>query len=97
MIRVMQSAPVLDRLHGVVSGPHWYLMAIGTRPERQRQGLGGALIAAGTLQADAARLPCYLETASPQNVKHFESHGFRVTGNYHMHGYPIFGMVREPQ
>jgi len=95
MVRVMRAAPALARLHGVVSGPHWYLMAIGTRPARRREGLGSALIAAGTSQADAAHLPCYLETATPRNVEFFREHGFEVTGAEHVSGHPIFGMVRE--
>jgi ribosomal protein S18 acetylase RimI-like enzyme len=96
MLRVMRAAPVLERLHQAVPGPHWYLMAIGTRPARRGEGLGSALIAAGTAQADGAGLPCYLETANPRNVGFFRRHGFEVMGTEHMHGYPIFGMVRQP-
>jgi ribosomal protein S18 acetylase RimI-like enzyme len=97
MARVMRAAPALDRLHGAVSKrPHWYLMAIGTLPDRQRSGLGSALVAAGTSQADKARVPCYLETATSRNVEFFGRHGFDVTGTEHMHGYQIFGMVRQP-
>lgn len=94
MVRVVQAAPVLDRLHAILSEPHWYLMAIGTLPERQRVGLGAALVAAGASQADGARVPCYLETATTRNVEFFGRHGFEVTGTEHTLGYQIFGMVR---
>lgn len=94
MVRVMRAAPALERLHNVVSGPHWYLMTIGTRPARQGEGLGSALIAAGTSQADSAHVPCYLETATPRNVEFFAKHGFEVTGREHVNGHVIVGMVR---
>ena len=97
MVRVLQAAPALERLHAAVSGPHWYLVAIGTRPARQREGLGGALIAAGTSRADADRVPCYLETATARNVGFFGRHGFEVTATEHVHGFPISGMVRQPR
>lgn len=97
MIRVMQAAPLLERLHRAVQGPHWYLMAIGTRPARRGEGLGGLLIAAGTAQAEVARLPCYLETANPRNVGYFGRNGFEVTGTGYVHGHPVFGMAHEPQ
>jgi GNAT superfamily N-acetyltransferase len=96
MIRISRAAPGLNRLHGAVRGPHWYLMAIGTRPARQGQGFGGALVGAGTSQADAAGVPCYLETGTPRNVRFFGQHGFEVTGEEQMHGYRVFGMVRQP-
>ena len=94
---VMRAALALERLHGAVPSPHWYLNAIGTRPARQGEGLGAALVAAGTSQADGDGLPCYLETANPRNVEFFGRRGFEVTGSEHVHGYPIFGLVREPR
>jgi GNAT superfamily N-acetyltransferase len=97
IVRVMQAAPALDRLHDAVSEPHWYLMAIGTRPARRREDLGGALIAAGTSRADAARVPCCLETATLRNVEFFARRGFEVAGREQVPGYPIFGMARRPR
>jgi GNAT superfamily N-acetyltransferase len=42
--------------------PHWYLLILGVEPEHQGKGIGSSLIAPGLTRADAASLPCYLET-----------------------------------
>ena len=56
--------------------PHWYLMVIGVSPEGRGRGLGRALIQPVMDRADAAGLPCYLETAQPDNVAFYEHLGF---------------------
>ena len=58
--------------------PHWYLMVLGVDPPRQGQGVGGALIAPILARADAAKLPCYLETQKTKNVPFYQKHGFEV-------------------
>jgi len=60
MLDIMRFAPALERLHRSVRGPHWYLMAIGTRPSRQGEGLGSALLTPGYVASGpcgAALLP----------------------------------------
>jgi GNAT superfamily N-acetyltransferase len=59
-------------------GPHWYLMVLGVEPARQGQGIGSRLIAPVLAQADAAGLPCYLETALARDVEFYTRHGFAV-------------------
>jgi GNAT superfamily N-acetyltransferase len=58
--------------------PHRYLAALGVAREAQGQGVGSLLLAAGLHRADAAGMPCYLETESPRNVLLYEAHGFQV-------------------
>jgi ribosomal protein S18 acetylase RimI-like enzyme len=94
MVRVMRAAPALERLHTSVTEPHWYLMAIGTRPSRQGAGLGGALLAAGMSRADADGTPCYLETSTEQNVDFYARRGFEVVGQEQLSGHTLYGMVR---
>ncbi len=94
MLDVIRVAPALERLHRSVRGPHWYLMAIGTRPSRQGEGLGSALVAAGTSQADLAGLPCYLETSTQSAVDFYVKRGFEVVGQEDLNGHILFGMVR---
>ncbi|MCY7418396.1 MAG: GNAT family N-acetyltransferase [Chloroflexi bacterium] len=66
-------------------------------PRRSRgQGLGSALIELGTSRADAAGVPCYLETATQSNVDFYAKRGFEVTGQVHTAGSTIYGMVRQP-
>ena len=69
----------LDVLHHEAVVPeHWYLMILGVDPPRQGQGVGGALIAPVLARADAAHLPCYLETMKTRNVTFYRKHGFDV-------------------
>ena len=56
-VRVLTAIGATEPFHKQVEGPHWYLLALGTRPERQGQGLGSALMEIGTARADAARIP----------------------------------------
>ena len=56
--------------------PHWYLMVVGVSPEGRGRGLGRALIRPIMDRAEAAGLPCYLETAQPDNVSFYERLGF---------------------
>jgi len=62
----------------LMPGPHWYLSALGVEPDRQRQGVGSALLGPVLVRADADRTPAYLETATAHNVLLYERHGFEV-------------------
>jgi ribosomal protein S18 acetylase RimI-like enzyme len=67
-----------DGHHRAFAPDHWYLTVVGVDPARQRQGIGRALVQAGVAQAAAAGLPCYLDTAAPENLPFYEQLGFRV-------------------
>jgi len=96
-MRFFKAMSVTEALHKAVDGPHWYLAAIGTRPNLQGAGLGSALVELGTAQADASQLPCYLETGTESNVAFYQKRGFDVTGQAEVYGFTVFGMVRPPQ
>ena len=96
MLSIVRVIPALERLHRLVRGPHWFLMAIGTRPSKQGEGLGSAVLTAGTSQADLAGLPCYLETSTQRAVDFYVKHGFKVVGQEDLNGHTCFGMVRPP-
>jgi GNAT superfamily N-acetyltransferase len=69
----------LGELHQKAVPPeHWYLLILGVDPPRQGQGIGGQLIEPVLRRADAAGLPCYLETMKPRNVTFYKKHGFEV-------------------
>jgi hypothetical protein len=51
----------------------------------------------GTAEADAAGIPCYLETGTASNVAFYTKRGFRVIGQADVHGSTLYGMVRPPQ
>lgn len=79
--------------------PHWYLNLLGTHPDWQRQGLGGALMRMVFAQADEAGLPCYLETETTANVAYYRHHGFEIRSEWDLHtdesaGPHMWGMLR---
>ena len=57
-------------------GRFWYLHYVGVRPAHQGKGHGGRIIRAQTAVADAEGVPCWLETATPENVPLYERLGF---------------------
>ena len=95
-VRFAQAAEGLHRC--VVPGPHWYLLLLGVAPERQRQGLGSALVRAGLDRAAADGLPCYLETLNAADLSFYHKHGFAVaaTGAVPRGGPPLWAMVWAP-
>jgi ribosomal protein S18 acetylase RimI-like enzyme len=95
--RLWQALSATELFHKAVQGPHWYLVAVGTRAERQGQGLGSALVDVGTSRADAAGVPCYLETAAQSNIDFYARRGFEVIGQTEVEGCLLTGMVREPR
>ncbi len=101
---------LMDRGHErTITGPHWYLDTLCTDPPAQGQGIGSALIQHGLDKADAARLPCYLETMTEKNVRFYEKRGFKVMwdgapkdgppndGPTSKRGPTVWGMLRAPQ
>ena len=86
-----------EKFHKEVEGPHWYLVALGTRPERQGEGLGSALVELGTSRADDEGIPCYLETGTASNIAYYTKRGFEVLGHTEVFGHTLTGMVRRPR
>jgi len=82
--------------HKYISGPHWFLATIGVEPAFQGRGIGGALLEAVTVKADAQRVPCYLETHREETVRLYERHGFVTTEIFQVEGrpVPVWAMLR---
>jgi ribosomal protein S18 acetylase RimI-like enzyme len=80
----------------VMTGPHWYLIILGVDPDFQRQGIGATLLQPVLARADAAGVPCYLETQTEGNVRFYEKLGFRVVheGEVPGHGLRMWSMAR---
>ena len=76
--------------------PHWYLWALGILPDRQGQGIGGALLAHGMARADIQARPCYLETETESNVAFYARRGFAVIAEVEISGIRIWSMLRPP-
>ena len=79
--------------------PHWYLLYIGSRPERQGQGLGGALLQAVLDRCDADRAPAYLEATCERNAALYRRHGFVDHGTLRLPAGcpPMTPMWRHPR
>ncbi|MFM9924970.1 GNAT family N-acetyltransferase [Variovorax sp. H27-G14] len=65
------------RAPAVVPAGAWYLSILGIAPAAQRRGLGARLLAPTLAEADAAGVPCFLETFTPPSVPFYERLGFR--------------------
>ena len=77
-------------------GRFWYLHYVGVRSEHQGKGHGGRIIRAQAAVADAEALPCWLETATPENVPLYERLGFvtQVEWDVPGGGPHFWGMMR---
>jgi ribosomal protein S18 acetylase RimI-like enzyme len=95
--RMSKAMSATEDFHKQVHGPHWYLMTVGTRTERQGQGLGSQLVELGTDRADEAGVPCYLETGTDSNIAFYRKRGFEIIGQAECYGHTLTGMVRPPR
>jgi len=91
----------VDQLIGSASCPdaEWHLATMGTRPSRQRRGLGSEALRPMLEQLDRAQLSARLETSSTGNVTFYERHGFEVVVELELpHGAPTtWIMLRRPR
>jgi ribosomal protein S18 acetylase RimI-like enzyme len=97
--RFFQAVDCVSRVHRQhVPGPHWYLFLLTVAPACHGQGLGGRLIQPILDRADAAGLPCYLETTNPPAVPFYEKHGFKVVHQDQLPNgrTPFWGLRRDP-
>lgn len=79
--------------------PVWLLALAAVDPDRQRQGLGHAVIAPGLATADAAHTPTFVETQDPANVGFYESLGFTTIAELELpHNGPMhYALYRTPR
>jgi GNAT superfamily N-acetyltransferase len=98
LLRALRTQLQIERLHARQSPPHWYLGYLGTRRDRQGQGLGTRMLREVLDGPDANGLPAYLESSSERNLPLYERHGFRVVGELQAlgHGPTIWRMWRDP-
>jgi GNAT superfamily N-acetyltransferase len=63
------------------AGPlHHHLAILAVRPDRQRHGIGAALLDAHHTQLDAAQIPGYLEASDQHTRRIYLTHGYTDTG-----------------
>ena len=86
-LHVLQTMDYIEKRHP--HEPHWYLQAIGTDPDKQGMGFGGVSMRRHLAIADAAGMPCYLESSKEKNIPIYSSFGFEVTGEIIPPGGPV--------
>ena len=88
----------LERQHTLLAPwPHLRLDFFGVLPAAQGTGVGSRLMEHGHRAADAAGLPCYLETFTEQNVAYYGRRGWDVIATYRVgDGVPVYALVRPP-
>jgi GNAT superfamily N-acetyltransferase len=93
--RLFEILGLMEEKHPVE--PHYYLFLLGTRPERQRRGLGSSLMAPVLQTCDRDRVPAYLEATSECNKQLYLRHGFEVTDEIPLPSGPtMWAMWRLP-
>jgi ribosomal protein S18 acetylase RimI-like enzyme len=99
LLRALRTQLQIERLHATQSRPHWYLGYLGTRRDRQGQGLGTQMLREVLAGLDTDGVPAYLESSNERNLPLYERNGFRVVGELQAlgHGPTIWRMWREPQ
>jgi GNAT superfamily N-acetyltransferase len=96
--RVHAMTGELERQHErLAPGPHLRLDFFGVLPDAQGTGIGSRLIEHGHDAADAAGLPCYLETFTERNVAYYGRRGWDVIATYTVgDNVPVYALVRPP-
>lgn len=90
------TAAAIHKKH--VPGDHWYLLGVGTHPDKQGSGIGSAAIEIGAAKAAEAGIPVYLETNTESNVTYYSNRGFRVAEEFVVDGkLKTWAMVRDPK
>jgi GNAT superfamily N-acetyltransferase len=78
--------------------PHWYLAAVATEAVHRSQGRGRVVLSPALEACDRERILAYLETATPQSVKFYESLGFEVSSSFSLPDGPqVWCMGRSPR
>jgi GNAT superfamily N-acetyltransferase len=95
-LRAGRLAAAMHRRHPRQSA--YYFRDIGVLPEKQGQGLGGALMRPTLERCDREGLPAYLEATSERSAALYERLGFKLTDELRVGGSPpLWLMLRPPQ
>jgi GNAT superfamily N-acetyltransferase len=77
---------------------HWYVLAVGVRPEHQGLGLGTELLAPTLARCDREQLPAYLEASSERSAALYERLGFEHVRELRLGSSPpLWLMLRGPR
>jgi GNAT superfamily N-acetyltransferase len=95
--KALQGLSRMEKVHAQ-QPEHYYLAVLGTRPDRQGEGIGAALMAPVLERCDAEGLGAYLESSKESNIPFYRRHGFEVVGEVAFPSGPtIWPMWRDPR
>lgn len=92
-----QALDSVTRANHPDSHQHEHLALLAVSPERQGEGLGGALLAHRHADLDRRGVPAYLEAVNPDSARLYERHGYIHIGcpiAPHGCGVPLYPMWR---
>ena len=89
---------MMEKAHGEVDFPHYYLEIIGTDPAHQRKGFGAALMQPMVERSDEEGAGMYLESSKESNVAFYGRFGFEVRKVLQLKNGPeMWTMWRKPR
>jgi len=77
-IKIVDNLFKAEQLKNIGSDNFWYCWMIGTHPDYRQQGFGKRLMSYTFDLAKKSKLPCYLETATEENVIIHGKQGYNV-------------------
>ncbi|MGB8858246.1 MAG: GNAT family N-acetyltransferase [Ilumatobacteraceae bacterium] len=88
----------MEKAHGEIEYPHYYLEIIGTDPAHQGKGFGAALVQPMVDRADEEGVGMYLESSKESNIAFYGRFGFTVRRKLHLKNGPqMWLMERAPR
>jgi ribosomal protein S18 acetylase RimI-like enzyme len=96
ILRFGRIMKMLEQHHPKAS--HYYLLAIGVRPESRRKGIGSALLEHVLKECDQQKTDVYLENSNSLNTKFYQRHGFKIQNEVTLphNGPTLWLMYRDP-
>jgi len=76
--RLRRGAALANAMEEHPAEPHYYLAFVAVAPNRQRQGMGTAILEESLARIDKAGAPAYLENSNPRNLPLYQRLGFRT-------------------
>jgi GNAT superfamily N-acetyltransferase len=88
----------MEKAHADQPRDHYYLAILGTRPDRQGEGIGAALLDPVLQRCDHEGAGAYLESSKESNIPYYRRFGFELVGEVEFPSGPtIWPMWRDPR